>query len=181
MKHDYFDEQDGMAVNPSNEPTIAELIDVRLSRRGLLKGMAAGGAFGLFGCATGSGGSTADGSASLTFTEIPRTTDDKAHVAPGYNAQVLIGQGDPIRRGAPAYRPGQQTGSEQELQFGTDADFISYMPLPLGSKSSTRGLLGVNHENCRQSMVFPGNPRQLTRQQCEVQMAAVGFTIVEIA
>ncbi|MGH8690250.1 MAG: PhoX family protein [Burkholderiales bacterium] len=181
MKRDYFDEQDGMAVNPSNEPTIAELIDVRLSRRGLLKGMAAGGAFGLFGCATGSGGSTADGSASLTFTEIPRTTDDKAHVAPGYNAQVLIGQGDPIRRGAPAYRPGQQTGSEQELQFGTDADFISYMPLPLGSKSSTRGLLGVNHENCRQSMVFPGNPKQLTRQQCEVQMAAVGFTIVEIA
>ncbi len=182
MRHDYFEEQDGMAVNPSTEPTIGEVI----SRRTMLKGMAATGAFGLFGpmsgCATGGGISGgADGSAPLSFTEVPRTTDDKAHVAPGYNVQVLLRDGDPIRRGAPPYRPGQQTGSEQELQFGTDADFISYMPLPLGSKNSTRGLLGVNHENCRSALVFPGSPKQHTRQQCEVQMAAVGFTIVEIA
>lgn len=176
MRHDYYEEQDGMAVNPSTEPSIGEVI----SRRTMLKGMAATSAFGLFGCATTSN-NTSDGSAPLTFTEIGRTTDEKAHVAPGYNVQVLLRDGDPIRRGAPAWRPGQQTGSEQELQFGTDADFISYMPLPLGSKNSTRGLLGVNHENCRQALVFPGNPKQLTRQQCEVQMAAVGFTIVEIA
>jgi len=182
MKRDYFEEQDGMAVNPSTEPTIGELI----SRRMMLKGMAATGAFGLFGgisgCATGSGsGSSADGSAPLTFAEIGRTTDDKAYVAPGYNMQVLIAQGDPIQRGAPPYQPATQTGADQERQFGTDADFISYMPLPLGSKSPTRGLLGVNHENHRASMCFPGNPKQLTREQVAVQMAAVGFSIVEIA
>ena len=34
---DYFEEQDGEAVNPSTEPTIGEVI----SRRTLLKGMAA--------------------------------------------------------------------------------------------------------------------------------------------
>ena len=172
---DYFEEKDGEAVNPSTEPTIGEVI----SRRTMLKGMAATGAFSLFGCATTS--NSADGSAPLTFAEVPRTTDDKAHVAPGYNIQVLLREGDPIRRGAAAYRPGQQTGPEQEVQFGTDPDFISFMPLPPGSKNSARGLLGVNHENCRAALVFPGNPKQLTRQQCEVQMAAVGFTIVEIA
>jgi secreted PhoX family phosphatase len=178
MKRDHFEDEEGAAVNPSSEPGIGELI----SRRTLLKGMAAGGAFGLLGCATSaaSRGAT-DGSAPLGFTEIGRTKDDKHHVAPGYTAQVLIRQGDPIRRGAPQYRPGQQTGAEQETQFGTDNDFLAYMPLPRGSGSSTRGLLGVNHENCRAELVFPGNTSSLTQQQCEVQMAAQGFTVVEIA
>jgi secreted PhoX family phosphatase len=181
MRHDYFEERDGMVVNPSTEPSIADLIDLRLSRRTVLKGMAASGAFGLFGCATGGAGSTGDGSAPLTFTELARTTDDKAYVASGYNMQVLIRQGDPIRRGAPPYRPGQQTGGEQEFQFGTDNDFIAYMALPRGSNNSNRGLLGVNHENCRAPLVFPGNPSRLSQQQCEVQMAAQGFSIIEIA
>jgi secreted PhoX family phosphatase len=176
---DDFEEMEGEAVNRSTEPGIAELI----SRRLLLKGMAAGGAFGLFGCATAGAGALGegDGSAPLGFTEIGRTKDDRHHVAPGYTAQVLIRQGDPIKRGAPQYRPGQQTGAEQEQQFGTDNDFIAYMPLPRGSGSSTRGLLGVNHENCRAPLVFPGNTSSLTREQCEVQMAAQGFTVIEIA
>ena len=176
---DIYEDKDGEAVNPSTEPAIGEVI----SRRAMLKGMAAGGAFSLFGCSTmaSSGAGAADGSAPLTFTEVGRTTDDKAHVAAGYSAQTLLAQGDPIRPGAPAYNPATQTGADQERQFGTDADFISYMPLPLGSKNSTRGLLGVNHENHRAALCFPGNPKQLTRQQVEVQMAAVGFSIVEIA
>lgn len=183
MKRDYFEEQDGIAVNPSSAPTIGELI----SRRTMLKGMAATGAFGLFGCGgmTAASGPSAsgDGSAPLNFTEMPRTTDDKHHVPPGYNVQVLLRQGDPIRPGAPEYNPLTQTGQHQEQQFGTDADFISYMPLPRGSNNSTRGLLGVNHENHRAAICFPGvtSKTQLTREQCEVQMAAQGFTIVEIA
>ena len=175
---DIYEQLDGEAVNPSTEPTIGEVI----SRRAMLKGMAATGAFGLFGCsAMGGTASGGDGSAPLTFTEVPRTTDDKAHVAPGYNVQVLVAQGDPIKPGAPAYNPLTQTGADQDRQFGTDADFISYMPLPYGSKSSTRGVLGVNHENHRAALCFPGNPKQLSREQVEVQMAAVGFSIMEIA
>src|SRR4029434_5751197 len=98
MSHDLFEDRDGMAVNPSTAPTIAEIIDACLSRRALLKGIGAGSAFGLFGCASLTTTSSADGSAPLTFTEIGRTTDDKHYLAPGYNAQVLIGQGDPIHR-----------------------------------------------------------------------------------
>jgi secreted PhoX family phosphatase len=183
MRHDPFEEQDGMRVNPSSEPSIAEIIDVRLSRRAVLKGMAASGGFGLFGCGTMAPGpdEVADGSAPLNFAEVGRSTSDNHQVAPGYHAQVLIRQGDPIRPGAPLYRPGQQTGADQEQQFGTDNDFIAYMPLPRGSKNSTRGLLGVNHENCRAALHFPGNPSRLTREQCEVQMAAQGFSVIEIA
>jgi secreted PhoX family phosphatase len=176
MKHDEFEEREGLAVNPSTQPAIAQVIDLRLSRRTILKGMAGAGAFGLFGC------STMGNATPLSFTEVGRTTDDRHHLAPGYNAQVLIRHGDPIRAGGPAFRPGQQTGAEQEQQFGADNDFLAYMPLPRGSSSSTRGLLGVNHENHRAALSFPGfkSLAQLTREQCEVQMAAQGFSIIEI-
>jgi uncharacterized protein len=170
---DKFEELDGIAVNPSTEPTIGEVI----SRRTMLKGMAATSAFGLFGCGTMS---TA-GSSDLAFAEVPRSSGEGIQVPPGYKAQVLLRQGDPIKPGAPEYNPATQTGAQQEQQFGTDADFISFMPLPLGSKSSTRGLLGVNHENHRAAICFPGSPKQLTQQQVEVQIAAQGFSITEIA
>src|SRR6185503_9061084 len=181
MRLDEFEAADDVSVNPSTEPPIGELI----SRRTVLKGMAAFGLFGqMSGCASaGSGQSGVDGSAPLTFTEVGRTKDDKHHLAPGYNAQVLIRQGDPIRKGGPLYRPAQQTAAEQEAQFGTDNDFIAYMPLPRGSNNSTRGLLGVNHENHRANLCFPRWDAKvpLTRAQCEVQMAAQGFSVLEIA
>jgi secreted PhoX family phosphatase len=170
---DKFEELDGVPVNPSTELAIGEVI----SRRTMLKGMAASSAFGLFGCGTMSAASSSD----PTFTEVPRSSGEGIQVPPGYKAQVLLRQGDPIKAGAPEYNPATQTGEQQEQQFGTDADFISFMPLPLGSKSSTRGLLGVNHENHRAAICFPGNPKQLTRQQAEVQVAAQGFSITEIA
>ena len=165
-------------------PAIAEIIEARLSRRAALKGIGAGSVFGLFGCSTAPTAPAAagDGSAPLEFAEVGRSNDGTHHVAAGYTARVLIRQGDPIRGGAPPYRPGRQTGAEQEQQFGTDNDFIAYMPLPRGSSSSPRGLLGVNHENHRPLLCFPGvkNPAELTREQCEVQMAAQGHSILEI-
>src|SRR5688572_22094887 len=90
-------------------------------------------------------------------------------------------QGDPIRRGGPLYRPGAQTAAEQEVQFGNDNDFLAYMPLPRASASSTRGLLGVNHESHYAQLCFPGTPSRLSREQCGVQMAAHGFSVIEIA
>jgi secreted PhoX family phosphatase len=172
---DYFEEKDGEAVNPSAQPTIREVI----SRRMVLKGMAASGAFGLFGCA-GVGMSSA-ASAAPGFTEVPRSTGEGIQVPPGYNAQVLVRQGDPIKPGVPEYDPRTQTAADQAQQFGMDPDFIAFMPLPPGSKNSDRGLLGVNHENHRAALCFPGNPKQLTREQCQIQMESLGFSIVEIA
>ena len=165
------------------QETIGELI----SRRTMLKGVAASSAFGLFGCGAMARGDApaADGSAPLTFTELGRTNDDKAHVAPGHDVQVLIRHGDPIRRGGPQFRPGEQTAAEQEQQFGSDNDFLAFMPLPRGSASATRGLLGANHENHRAATIWPGMSgkdaaEKMTRERCEVQMAAQGFSIVEI-
>jgi len=187
MSHGLFDD-DEVGVNPSREPTIAEIIEARMSRRTALRTMAAAGVFGLFGCAptTPRRGSDAARDAPLTFTENGRFLDATHHVAPRHEVQVLIRWGDPIRHGGPPFRPGRQTPDEQEQQFGSDNDFIAFMPLPRGSRAANRGLLCVNHENNRAPMVFPGMTSQdyakkLTREQCEVQMAAQGHSILEIA
>src|SRR5688572_33086021 len=143
--------------------------------------------FGLFGCGSmAAGDGRGGGSAPLTFREVGRNSDDKAHIAQGYDMRMLIRHGDPIRRGGPHFRPAAQTGAEQEQQFGSDNDFIAYMPFPRGSRSSTRGLLGVNHENHRRHLVWPGLTgkdagSKMTRERVEVQMEAQGFSVLEIA
>jgi secreted PhoX family phosphatase len=179
-------EEDDTAVNPSREPGIAELIEARMSRRAALKGLAAAGVVGLFGCESLAPRRAAAGDTPLTFAESGRFLDETTHVAPGYDVQVLIRWGDPIRRSGPAFRPGAQWPDEQEQQFGAENDFLAFMPLPRGSNSSTHGLLCANHENHRAHLVWPGMTAKdyvskMTREHCEVQMAAQGHTIVEIA
>ncbi|HVE48630.1 MAG TPA: PhoX family phosphatase [Casimicrobiaceae bacterium] len=177
--HEY-DDQDDIGVNPSLTTPLAELIDVRLSRRDALKGMMAG-LFGLSGCAT----TSMTANLPLAFAEVPRSLDETQHLPPNYSAQVLLRWGDPLKAGGPAFRPGLQTADEQEVQFGMDNDFVAFMPLPRGSNSSSRGLLCVNHERNSPQLAWPGMTAddagsKLTREQCDTEMASQGHTIVEI-
>ena len=174
---------DDTVSNPSREPSISQLMDARMTRRTALQGMAAAGVYGLFGCAAPQTGSAND---ALTFTEIGRFLDETHHVAPGYDTQVLLRWGDPLHVDAPEFRPGRQTADEQERQFGANNDFMAFMPLPRGSKNSTRGLLCVNHELDYPQLMWPGMtsqnyPKIMTREQCETEMASQGHSIVEVA
>lgn len=181
-----LDDRDDGNLNPSREPTIGDLIEARISRRSVLKSMAAAGFCGLFGGALPMRGVAAQSAGSaLGFTEIGRSLDETTHVAPGYDVQVLIRWGDPIRKPGPPFRPGRQTAAEQEVQFGMDNDFIAFMPLPRGSRSSSRGLLCVNHERNTAHLSWPqmsqGNyTAGMTRDKCEVEMASQGHTVIEI-
>ncbi len=179
-----------LAANPaapvpgeSAEPTISQLMDARITRRTALQGMGAAGIYGLFGCTTPSPRS---GGSSLTFTELGRFMDETHHVAPGYSVNALIRWGDPLHSEAPEFRPGRQTAVEQERQFGTNNDFIAFMPLPRGSKDSTRGLLCVNHEYAIAHLMWPGltsanAAKTLSREQCDTELASLGHSVVEIA
>jgi uncharacterized protein len=174
-------DDDDVGVNPSLQQTLGALIDTRLSRRDALKGIAAG-LFGVSGCASLA---PAGAPTPLAFAEVPRSLDETHHVARGYSAEVLVRWGDPLRAGGPAFRPGQQTADEQEAQFGMDNDFVAFMPLPRGSRSSTRGLLCVNHERNSPQLAWTGMtatdaPQKMTREQAAVEMASQGHTIVEI-
>ena len=181
------DDRDDVQVNPSREPPIADLIAARMSRRAALKGMAALGFCGLFAGASATRLAAAqDAGAALRFTEIGRSFDETTHVAPGYDARVLIRWGDPIHKSGPPFRPGRQSAAEQEVQFGMDNDFIAFMPLPRGSQASARGLLCVNHERNTAHLSWPNMSREnyaagMTRERCEVEMAAQGHTVIEVA
>ena len=166
----------------STAPTISQLMDARMTRRTAMQGMAAAGVYGLFGCATSAPQGTGS---SLTFTESGRFMDETHHVAPGYNVNALVRWGDPLHADAPDFNPRQQTAAAQERQFGANNDYVAFMPLPRGSTSSTRGLLCVNHEYVTPSLMWPGfeaadYAKNVTREQCETEMAAVGHSIVEV-
>jgi secreted PhoX family phosphatase len=181
IRVDHDDDSDGAVVNPSDNPTFESVLAARLSRRALLTGAAAG----LVVVAASPLGRPreAAGQGATGFTPVAGSTDDKVIVPPGYRVTVLLRWGDPIFPGAPEFDPTAQTAAKQVLQFGYDNDFIGYLPLPPGSTSSTRGLLGVNHENAREIMWpgWDGKHETKTREMADVEIAAHGFTVVEIA
>ncbi len=173
---------DDIVANASTQPTISQLMDARMTRRTALKSMTAAGVYGLFGCATPA---LEPRGSSLTFTESGRFMDETHHVAPGYNVRTLVRWGDPLHADAPEFNPRQQTAEAQEEQFGANNDYIAFMPLPRGSNSSTRGLLCVNNEYTLAQLMWPGYnaadyAKNVTREQCETEMAATGHSIVEV-
>ena len=182
---------------PAIAPTdIAEIIGRRIARRHVLAGMGAGmgasAALGLVGGALLEKGFLAAGAraqtpapSSLGFREIAHGQDEKLHLAPGYTADVLLRWGDSVMAGAPAFDPLRQSAQAQLRQFGYDADFLAFMPLPIGSNSSERGLLCSNHERTDPRLMIAGRTgaaaeKAMTREQVEVEMASQGHGVVEI-
>ena len=182
-------------TNPLQAPTIGDVVNTRLGRRETIKGMLAVTALSATAlAATGFAGLLATTSsealaaeATFTFDEISAGNDERHHVAPGYDAEVLIRWGDPVLPGAPAFDPMNQTAASQELQFGYNCDFIGYLPVPHGSNNPDRGLLFVNHEYTNEELMFPGLGRQdkqgfagMTRALVDVEMAAHGGSVIEV-
>ena len=125
--------------------------------------------------------------ASFGFTEIEAGVDETHHVAPGYQADILIRWGDPVLPGAPAFDPMAQTAEAQKQQFGYNNDFIGYFPI---DGSSEHGLLVVNHEYTNEELMFPGlgGPQdakeadfgKMTQELADIEMAAHGGSVIEI-
>jgi secreted PhoX family phosphatase len=179
-----LDNSENVGVNSSAEPTIDTLIERRTSRRDALKLLGAIGSAGAaivpFTPAEAAGPST------LGFTEIAQSYDETHHVAPGYGVQTLLRWGDPVVADAPAFDPSNVSAASQALQFGYNCDFVSFHSLPMGSNSSTQGLLCVNHEYTNTNLIFPGigegraSRLRANRAQSEAEIAAHGLSIVEI-
>lgn len=181
---DMIRDDDDLPSNDSGNRPFAEIAALRMSRRGVLAGLAGAATVGLMAQSMVSRRAFAAGSAStLRFTETPHVYDAAHHVADGYTADVLLRWGDAVEAGAPVFDPMNQTAAAQAKQFGYNCDFIGYMPLPAGSGNGDRGLLCVNHEYTNQHLMFPDVDRKqkLSRAQTEVEMAAHGHSIVEIA
>jgi uncharacterized protein len=177
------DHADDRPCNPSANPHLVEV----MSRRALLKGMAAAVAVGGAGAPIFAFKEALASSAStLTFKEIAHHMSETHAVAPGYGVQVVIRWGDKVAKDAPPFDPGNITAEAQAKQFGFNNDFLAFMPLPLGSQSSDNGLLFVNHENIHHQLIWPGivddksRMEKQTRQQIDAEMAMHGLSVIEV-
>ncbi|AEH85330.1 PhoX family protein [Mesorhizobium opportunistum] len=188
-----LEENDGPAINPTDNRTMGEIIAARFSRRGFLKGSLAVSAIAAtvspLALVSADEARAADGSA-FKFDELEAGIDDKHHVAPGYDADVLLRWGDPLFADSPEFDPAKQSAEAQARQFGYNNDYVGYIPI---DGSAEHGLLVVNHEYTNPHLMFPGIVKivdkdgkkaaevaPLSKEQVDVEMAAHGGTIVEI-
>ena len=188
-----LEENDGPATNLTDNRTMGEIIAARFSRRGFLKGSLAVSAIAAtvspLALITADEARAAQGSA-FTFDELEAGIDDKHHVAPGYDADVLLRWGDPLFADSPDFDPAKQSAEAQAKQFGYNNDYVGFIPI---DGSAEHGLLVVNHEYTNPHLMFPGivqivekdgkkalEVAPLSKQQVDVEMAAHGGTIVEI-
>jgi len=182
---DELGDDDDLPIERPMAPTIGALIERRLARRQVLRGMAATAA-GVTALGTGLGRAQAAGPSSLGFKEISHDLDTGIAVAEGYDARVLIAWGDPILKRALAFDHKILSAAAQVTQFGYNCDFIAFMPLPRGSTNSDHGLLCVNNEYTNWELMAPGLTRKrevwtrTTRRQAAVEMAAHGHSVVEV-
>ena len=167
-----------------DSPDFTTLLHQRYSRRSLLQGLAGGAAaFGLHSLCP----SVLQAATSLTplgFRPVPAVLDAAHHLAPGYSAHVIARWADALHAGD-SISPVGLTPDQQERAFGYNNDFVAFLPLPYGSRSSTRGLLHVNHEYTVAELMFPGITHDTAssdtkRDQIAVEMAAHGGSTLEI-
>ncbi|TCZ65414.1 PhoX family protein [Roseicella aquatilis] len=182
-------EIEDIGSNPAPRGTIGELIEARLSRRGLLgTGAAAALAAALPTAAPAqdSGNTPNGGPSSLTFPELRHQLAQRDAVAEGHEIQVLIRWGDPILPDAPEFDPQHQTAEAQARQFGYNNDYLDFFPLPQGSRHPDRGLLVVNHEYTNTNLMFPGlgtgreARARITAEHGAIERAAHGLSVVEV-
>ncbi|MEM1352861.1 MAG: PhoX family phosphatase, partial [Pseudomonadota bacterium] len=120
-----------------------------------------------------------------SFDELQWGNDRNHHIADGYDAEILLRWGDPITADAPDFDIMNQSASAQSQQFGYNNDYVGFTAL---NQPGTRGLLCVNHEYTNEEVMFPGLGRQdradfvgMTKDLVDIEMAAHGGTVVEIA
>ena len=170
--------------SPLDRPTIGEVISKRYGRRDVLRGALGVTAIaalsgGVSGVALRAGEAAAAPKGSFDFEELKAGFDETHHVAPGYDADVLIRWGDPVVPGAPAFTPDSHSADAQEMQFGYNNDFIGYVPLDPTADGQARGLLCVNHEYTNEELMFP-NYQGSTAETVAIEMAAHGHTVIEV-
>lgn len=185
-----------------HNPTYADLVEQRYSRRtvlggataalgaaaaGLLPSLPAHGqavpAAGAAGTAVGPA-TVASTPANIGFTPIPSyaVTDDAVRVPEGYVVDMVLRWGDPIKAGGPAFDVNAQTPEKQAAQCGYNHDFQAFFPL---GKTGTEGVFFVSHEYTDGSKMFPGynaNTTDLARLKTwvDIELEAHGGTVVEL-
>lgn len=182
--------------NPTANASIAQVLDARLSRRGLLRGaMGAAGvgtlaATGLSGCAT-AGGSLPSAASQLGFNPVAKSLADAVVVPEGYTAQIVYALGDPLTASTPAFK-NDGTDTDFGNRAGDHHDGMEWFGLDAQGKPSTsaslRGLIAMNHEATTDEKLASffihanGGTATLPRPASEVdkELMIHGLSVVEL-
>ncbi|MEQ8737266.1 MAG: PhoX family phosphatase, partial [Hoeflea sp.] len=186
--------EEDVGRNPSDNPTMGDIINRHFSRRGFLGGSLAVTAI----ASTVSplalmiaDEARAEGASAFSFTEVEAGVDETHHVADGYDADVLLRWGDKVFADSPEFDPMNQTPESQSKQFGYNNDYVGFIPL---DGADDHGLLVVNHEYTNAELMFPnwasigkdgeGKDKvmmgEFTKENVDNEMAAHGGTVIEI-
>jgi hypothetical protein len=186
--------EEDVGRNPTDNPTMGDVINRRFSRRSFLGGSLAVTAI----ASTVSplalmiaDEARAEGASAFSFTEVEAGVDETHHVAEGYDADVLLRWGDKVFADSPEFDPMNQTAESQSKQFGYNNDYVGFIPL---DGADDHGLLVVNHEYTNAELMFPnwatigkdgeGKDKvmmgEFTKDIVDIEMAAHGGTVIEI-
>jgi secreted PhoX family phosphatase len=191
------EEAENAGLSPAGNPTLGDIVAERFSRRDLMRGVLGVGAItAALGPAALAQGqpAAANPTPSFAFTELSSIPTDRAEVAEGYRAEVLMRWGDAVLPGAPGFDPKAQTAAAQARQFGYNNDYLGYFPVPGAADPSRHGLLCVNHEYTNEELMFPGLGRQdaggplgrdkafsgMTADYAAIEMMAHGGSVIEV-
>ena len=189
---------DSEDFNTSSNPSLNDIIDARLSRRGLFKagfGTAGTAVLGTIGLSACGGGSTAAvavpavaalGSTALGFAAIAKNKLDTVTIATGYAATPIYALGDPLTATTPAYK-NDGTDTDFDNRAGDHHDGMEYYGLNAAGTArdvngNERGLLVMNHEALTDQFLHANgttaNPRPVGESDKEIP--AHGVSIVEV-
>ncbi|SOE01340.1 PhoX family protein [Blastococcus haudaquaticus] len=179
---------DSAIPNQTDNPTFADVAQAAFSRRNLLKAagvsalVVAAGPVGVAAASDrrGGPGRPSGSRGDLTFQPVEQNLQDELIVPPGYRYSVVMGWGDPVERGAPAFDIDAQTPEAQAKQFGYNCDYIGFLPL---DGRGQRFLLVVNHEYTNEQLMFRGVASETaptTPEQKKIAMMAHGISVVEV-
>jgi uncharacterized protein len=186
-----YEQSENIGSNHSANPTLGDVIAVRLSRRDLMKGLLGVSAITAtvspmaLMAASEARAQAASTTPTFNFKEVVAGSDERHYVAEGYDADVLIRWGDKVAADAPAFDPTKQTAASQAKQFGYNNDFLGYIPL---HGRSDHGLLVVNHEYTNEELMIPKLGRQdraakfagITKDIADIEMMAHGGSVLEV-
>ena len=176
--------------NPSNNPSLNEILDARLSRRNVLRvamgtaGAAVLGSVSLSAC--GGGDSEPARPLALSFGGVAKSTADVVTVPAGYTATVLYALGDPLSPSTPEFR-NEGTDANFDNRAGDHHDGIDYFGLNAAGTArdvggSERGILAMNHEATSDHYLHAAgttsNPRPPAEADKEIDVH--GISIVEV-
>lgn len=197
---------DDIGYNTSNNPSFEQILEARMSRRGLLRGSFALMAASVMGASLSGCGSdntavatstdTGTSGLQLSFNPVAKSVADALTVPAGYTATVLMATGDPLNNATPAYSNlGTDDAASFEFRVGDHHDGMHYFGLNtagtgMDANNASRGVLCSNHE-VSEDLGFMhangptdyGSASTVARPTTEIdkEVALHGVTIVEVA